>query len=791
MKFRQLKLKLFFSLLVAFLLILLSSCGSGNNSPDDFASDTGALSFNIVYHGTADKRKPQAVVIDCVGEGVSTIEAVVYGSSDAPLQRGGPWECEVGQGTITAVPAGSGRTVVILGKDGDGGVVFRGEKSDIQVDANGENDAGTIECYAFVPSLLALADGSTVNADTMGFAWNAISGATEFHVLVSENSDLTNPIIDETATTENYSPAGLSNTLTYYWQVVAGDAYGNAGIKSQIWSFTVDAQHQNTPPVAQITSPTSNSAFTTNDNIAFAGNGMDSEDGNLSDHSLAWCSDVDGPIGTGVTFATNTLSVGAHQITLTATDSEGATGTATVAITVNATPANKPPVAQITNPTAGSTFTTEDNITFAGSGSDDEDGDLSGQSLVWRSDVDGQIGTGKTFASDTLSVGTHQIELTATDSDEATGTDRITITVNDLGPYGKWILDNVGDVGMYSTIAVEDGMILIGYYDQTNKRLKVARSLNDGYNWTRSTIESDDDMGKGSSIALDGNNVFLSTTIDNNRIGISVSNNMGDTWDTSRILPESTGTSNADYDEFTTSIAVDGQNIYITFLNSSVLHMKVLKSTYSANNWAIEDIKPPPDDFENGYYSSINEYNGTLYISHTGYSVADVYLTKISSTLANPTFSLVDEIGAQGDKGYTASAVRQVGNSIYIYVAYFDQSDGNNNLKFGRSVDGGDIFSSKIIDNSSAVIGKYPSMAISGDTIFVTYYDESNGNLKLARSSNHGDSWDIDSIDENTDDVGRFASLAVDGSKVYISYYDESNKNLKFAKSIDGGNTWE
>ena len=219
--------------------------------------------------------------------------------------------------------------------------------------------------------------------------------------------------------------------------------------------------------------------------------------------------------------------------------------------------------------------------------------------------------------------------------------------------------------------------------------------------------------------------------------------------------------------------------------------MKVLKSTYTANDWEIEDINPPPDDFENGYYSSINEYSGTLYICHTGYSVADVYLTKISNTLSNPTLSLIDEIGAQGDKGYTTSAVEQVGNNIYIYVAYFDQSDGNNNLKFGRSIDGGDIFATKTIDDASTVIGKYPSMAISGDTIFVAYYDETNGNLKLARSSDHGDNWDIDPVDENTDDVGRFASLAVDGPKVYISYYDESNGNLKFAKSIDGGDTWE
>ena len=251
MKLRQLKLTLYFSLLVASCLILISSCG-GNGSSVDSDSDTGELSFSVVYHGAADRHLPQAAVIDCAGEGVSTVEAAVFDPDDALLKRGGPWDCDAGQGTISSVPAGSGRTVVILGKDGDGDVVFRGEKSDIQVDVDSENDAGTIDCYAFITSLQAPTDGSTVNADIMGLAWNAVAGATEYHVLVSESSDLSDPVIDETATSENYTPAGLSDGQTYYWQVVAFDAYDNTGIESQIWSFTVDAQHQNTPPVAQI-----------------------------------------------------------------------------------------------------------------------------------------------------------------------------------------------------------------------------------------------------------------------------------------------------------------------------------------------------------------------------------------------------------------------------------------------------------------------------------------------------------------------------------------------------------
>lgn len=606
MNFKQIKERLSTLLLtmIASCMFLLSACGGGNSTPNDSKTDTGALSFRVVYHKAAGHRQPQAAVIDCAGEGVVTVEASVYDPDDVLLQSGGPWDCEAGQGTISSVPAGSGRTVVILGKDGDGSVVFRGVKSGIQVDADSENDAGTIDCYAFVPILQAPEDGAVIHSETIGLVWNAVAGATEYRVRVSESSDLSDTIIDETTVTANHTPVGLSNGRTYSWWVVAGDAHANTGIESQIWSFTV----------------------------------------------------------------------------------------------------------------------------------------------------------------------------------------------NDLGPHGIMFLDSTGDVGMYSTIAVENGKIFIGYYDETNQNLKVARSTNDGYDWVFSTIESDTDTGQGSSIAIDGENIFICTTIyvpkDGHHIGISVSSDSGETWNTSTILPESY-TTNADSDEFATSIALDGQHIYITYLSYNHLTMKILKSNYTATEWTLAGIPFLPEDDESGYYSSLNVLNGMLYISHSAYTEGDIYFTKAPDTLSDPVNVLVDQVGAvyQG-RGYTTSAVRQADNKTYVYIAYFDQSEANLDLKFGLSENAGNNFSLSTIDSTSDVIGKYPSMAISGDTIFIAYYDESNGYLKLARSSNHGSSWDISTVDNSTDSVGRFTSLAVDAPKVYISYYDETNKDLKFAKSIDGGNTW-
>jgi len=87
---------------------------------------------------------------------------------------------------------------------------------------------------------------------------------------------------------------------------------------------------------------------------------------------------------------------------------------------------NTPPVATISSPSEG-TVSSGTVLTFAGSATDAQDGDL-GANLVWSSNVDGQIGTGKSFQR-TLSVGAHVITATVSDAAGATAQDQESVTV--------------------------------------------------------------------------------------------------------------------------------------------------------------------------------------------------------------------------------------------------------------------------------------------------------------------------------------------------------------------------
>jgi subtilisin len=101
---------------------------------------------------------------------------------------------------------------------------------------------------------------------------------------------------------------------------------------------------------------------------------------------------------------------------------------------------NTSPSVTITSPADGASFDSEATISFAGTASDAEDGNLT-SSLVWTSDLDGQIGTGGSF-SEVLSDGTHTVTASVTDSGGLAGSASITVTVEASGGEGGTVTIN-------------------------------------------------------------------------------------------------------------------------------------------------------------------------------------------------------------------------------------------------------------------------------------------------------------------------------------------------------------
>ena len=202
---------------------------------------------------------------------------------------------------------------------------------------------------------------------------------------------------------------------THTITLTAKDPQNAAG--TAIRSITVTAPVANTAPAATISAPANGVSVAQGANVTFTGSANDAESGTLSGSALVWSSSASGQIGTGASVSTSALAVGTHTITLTATDPQGAVGTAVRTLTIAASTApNQEPFGLISTPVHNSTFVQGAAISFTGSSSDPEDGALSGAALVWKSSRDGQIGTGTSFTKSNLTVGTHTITFTSTDS---------------------------------------------------------------------------------------------------------------------------------------------------------------------------------------------------------------------------------------------------------------------------------------------------------------------------------------------------------------------------------------
>jgi hypothetical protein len=214
------------------------------------------------------------------------------------------------------------------------------------------------------------------------------------------------------------------------------------------YSDPINIRIGNTAPVSTILMPSNNSTFEEGEDILFQGTGIDAEDGVLLNGSLVWTSSRQGPIGTGNSLSLSNLQSGLHIITLTATDLDGSTGTATVTIKAQ----NAVPVPTIVSPLPESNYDEGHTILFQGTATDREDGSLTGASLAWSSNLDGALGTGATLSLDSLSSGIHTITFTATDNDGASASTTIRVTVTPMALSANTLSIGVGERGTVTII---------------------------------------------------------------------------------------------------------------------------------------------------------------------------------------------------------------------------------------------------------------------------------------------------------------------------------------------------
>ena len=195
-----------------------------------------------------------------------------------------------------------------------------------------------------------------------------------------------------------------------------------------------DDDDDNRAPTAVITAPEDGDEVQVGEK--FKVDGRDSSDPDGDELEFFWTSDLDGELtDDSQQIAYVELdTAGTHVITLLVVDPDGAEDMDDV--TIEVLPENQPPVAIISSPRNGDSFSENDDITFSAENSYDPDVNDAITEYAWK--IDGSAVSIERKFTKQLSYGPHTVELTVEDQDGLTDTaDPVSFTVTNLPPFAR------------------------------------------------------------------------------------------------------------------------------------------------------------------------------------------------------------------------------------------------------------------------------------------------------------------------------------------------------------------
>ncbi len=289
-----------------------------------------------------------------------------------------------------------------------------------------------------------------------------------------------------------------------------------------------------------------------------------------------------------------------------------------------------------------------------------------------------------------------------------------TVSFNAQASSGNWeivFIESENDAGQYSSIAVDSGdFVHIAYYDETQSALMHA--YNTLGSWIVSTRDNSGDVGKYASIAVDSSDFVHIAYYDATNQNLKYANNTLGTWSTETI------DSSGDVGKYT-SIVTDGCcRVHIAYYDATNQNLK-----YATNALGPWDQSPLDSDGDVGKYTSI-----------------------------------------------------AINETEVLFISYYDAT--NQDLKFATDASGS---WTKIVVDGGGNTGMYTSICIGTDEEpHISYY---NGSTMDLMYSSLDEEWSTSVIDSQGD-VGQWTGIASDSTgNIHISYFDVTNTALKYARS--------
>jgi hypothetical protein len=167
----------------------------------------------------------------------------------------------------------------------------------------------------------------------------------------------------------------------------------------------------------------------------------------------------------------------------------------------------------------------------------------------------------------------------------------------------------------------------------------------------------------------------------------------------------------------------------------------------------------------------------------------EIYYKKGSSGGSSWTFQRLT--WTSGDSSYPSIAVD---SNNHIFVVWEDASPGNIEIYFKKSTNGGTSWTTKRLSWNSGY-SKYPCIAVdSSDNIFLVWHDSSQGNNEIffKKSTDGGSSWMTKRITWNSGISDQASVAAHSSGNIYVVWREHTpgNAEVYFQRSTNGGTSW-
>jgi hypothetical protein len=260
----------------------------------------------------------------------------------------------------------------------------------------------------------------------------------------------------------------------------------------------------------------------------------------------------------------------------------------------------------------------------------------------------------------------------------------------------------------------------------------------------------------------------------------------GINWGTDIRLTDNSATS------WNPSISATGQVVHIIWEDrrdgNSEIYYK--RSSDGGLSWGTDSrlTNDPSSSFEPVIASSEQEVHVVWYDYRNG--DAEIYYKR--STDAGVTW--------QGDVRLTNDGANSISPSItvsdqFVYVVWYDLRDGSKQIYFKRSTDKGVSWGADTRLTNNGVDSMFPTVSVFGQVVHVTWEDQRDGNQEIyyKRSTDGGSGWSADTRLTNNSAASESPSVTVSVSAVHIVWYDkrDGNHEIYHKRSTDEGISWE